>query len=76
VAQQAFGFVHFKWLDASMCEDAFSFSRNNEQFVQDYAVTSRHPCGALHEPEQTRDDLRSFNPAIGDNITYWWESFR
>lgn len=69
-AIQELGFVRFSWVDASMCEDAFSFARNGIFFIEDYSNSAADACGVSHAPELQRDDISAFSPALGQSIEY------
>ncbi len=49
--------MYFQWIDHSLCETGFTFSRQGEEFTSLYAVQSSEPCGKRHAPTSVFDDL-------------------
>jgi hypothetical protein len=62
---QHLGKARFSWTDSSMCETAFSLSRDNKEFVSTYAHDSEQMCGHQVLPEDISDDLAL---AVGGDV--------
>lgn len=65
-ALQRYGKVHFRWDDFSICESAFSFSRDELPFIKDVISSGILYCGERYEyMEEVFDDLTE---PIGNEI--------
>jgi hypothetical protein len=54
---QRFGKIYIQWIDNSLCETGFSFTRQQEQFTPSYYVLSQIACRIRHAPTSVYDDL-------------------
>ena len=55
---QDHGRALFSWVDYSLCERTFSFTRDGKGFMDDYQQTSESQCGeVIKTPEANYDDL-------------------
>jgi hypothetical protein len=71
---QKYGRMYLRWVDRSLCESGFAFTRDGNLFTQTYFIQASQQCGVPHGPTSIYDDLITAQlqdkVQVGSNHTY------
>jgi hypothetical protein len=71
---QKYGRMYLRWVDRSLCESGFAFTRDGNLFTQTYLIQAAQQCGIPHGPTSIYDDLVTAQlqdkVSVGSNHSY------